>query len=90
MRKLLVASALLVAFSASPGMARDYAWCSRTPVNDGNPQCDFDTVQQCMATVSGQGGDCIQNPRLAFGQMPVGRRARSGGRPNNGWDDRRW
>ena len=63
----LTASALLLAGTA-PSSAREYSWCSRTPSNAGNNECNFTSFQQCQATVSGQGGDCILNPRLAFGQ----------------------
>jgi hypothetical protein len=95
MRKLLAASALLLAFSASPSMARDYSWCARTPINGGNPQCNFSSLRQCQATVSGQGGECVQNPRLAFGQTRNGRRTNSnwqgsGDWNNGGWDGLRW
>jgi hypothetical protein len=87
MRQLLTASALLLAIGATPAMARDYPWCSRTPTNAGNPQCMFTSYGQCLDTVSGQGGDCIQNPGLAYGQVP----GRRGGRaPDNGWRDGGW
>jgi Protein of unknown function (DUF3551) len=82
MRRLLAASALLLAIGATPAMARDYAWCARTPVNGGNPQCLFTSFGQCQATVSGQGGDCIENPRIGFGQ---GRWR--GGRSQDNWQD---
>jgi Protein of unknown function (DUF3551) len=87
MRQLLTASALLLAIGATPAMARDYPWCSRTPTNAGNPQCMFTSYGQCLATVSGQGGDCIQNPGIGYGQVP-GRR--SGRAPDNGWRDGGW
>jgi hypothetical protein len=91
MRRLLAASALLLAIGATPAMARDYAWCARTPVNGGNPQCLFTSFGQCQATVSGQGGDCIENPRIGFGQ---GRGWRGGRSPDNwqdsGWQDNGW
>ncbi len=99
MRTLLAASALLLAIGASPAMARDYPWCMRTSTNGGNPQCIFPSFAACQATISGQGGDCIENPRIGFSQGPV--RGRRGGRSpddgwqndgwnNNGWDNRRW
>jgi hypothetical protein len=102
MRQLLAASTLLLAIGATPAMARDYPWCSRTPTNGGNPQCMFTSYGQCLATVSGQGGDCILNPLIGYGQGRSFRNGRSpdngwrdGGRQNDGWnnggwDDRRW
>ncbi|WP_299813905.1 DUF3551 domain-containing protein [Tardiphaga sp.] len=67
MRSLLIASAALVALSAVPAAAKDYQWCQRSPTTGGNPQCSFTSFRQCQATVSGAGGDCIRNPRLAYG-----------------------
>lgn len=68
MRKLLAASALLLAIGAAPATARDYPWCSKTPDTGGFPQCSFMTFEQCVATVSGLGGDCVQNPAIGYGQ----------------------
>jgi hypothetical protein len=69
MRSLFAATALLVVMgAASPSMARDYPVCQRSVVTGFNPSCSFDTMQQCMATVSGIGGDCIRNPAFAYGR----------------------
>jgi hypothetical protein len=84
MRSLLVLSALLIVASTGPTMARDYAWCARTSSNGFNGDCSFTSFRQCMATVSGQAGDCIANPRLAYGQNRRGNRS---GQPY-GWDNR--
>lgn len=69
MRAFLAASAVVLAFAATPAMARDYPWCSRTSASGFNPSCSFTTYAQCRATVSGQRGDCMLNPILAFGQQ---------------------
>jgi hypothetical protein len=103
MRSLLAATALLVVMGASPSMAREYPICARLAVNNGNPTCDYNTMRQCMATVSGIGGDCIQNPAFAFGQAPqprlrgkaaraaAARSAQEDAWDNGGWDwNRRW
>ena len=94
MRRLLAASALLLAISATPSMARDYPWCARTFVSVGSPECRFTSFRQCQATVSGQSGDCIQNPgMMAYGQSvgPRNRRMQGDyGWNNGGWDNRRW
>lgn len=94
MRYLLATSAVLlgfVAFGSTPGMARDYPWCSRTSATGFNPSCSFTSYNQCMATVSGQAGDCMGNPRMAFDQYNGGPKKRhmNGRRdPDNGWNNR--
>jgi uncharacterized protein DUF3551 len=104
MRKLLAASTLLLAIGAPPATARDYPWCAKIPDNGGFPQCSFTTFEQCVATINGLGGDCVQNPAMGYGQGydqgagPRKRAARKKRYPgvqdngwnNNGWDDRRW
>ncbi|MDB5653528.1 MAG: hypothetical protein JWQ94_1141 [Tardiphaga sp.] len=104
MRSLLAATALLVVMGATPSLARDYPVCSRAADSDFNPSCSFDTMRQCMATVSGIGGDCIRNPGFAYGQAPQprlhGKAARAAARAaaarENDWDNggsdwnRRW
>lgn len=84
MRSVLVASAAIFIASATPSMARDYAWCARTITNPDFGDCSFTSYRQCMATVSGQRGECIANPRLAYGRSNRGRR--------NGdyWNDNGW
>jgi hypothetical protein len=97
MRSILAISAVLVAFSAAPAAARDYPWCARTSSNGFNGDCSFTSFNQCMATVSGQRGECLQNPRFAYGQQTRGRRGqaayRDGGQNdgwNNGWNNNGW
>jgi hypothetical protein len=69
MRSLFALSALLIVATAAPAMARDYPWCARTITNDEFGDCSFTSYQQCMATVSGQAGECTINPRMAPGQV---------------------
>ena len=71
MRSLLAATALLVVMGATPSMARDYPVCQRSVVSGFQPSCTFSNFQQCQATVSGIGGDCIQNPAMAYGRAPA-------------------
>lgn len=66
MRLIFAISALLVVAGTSPSMARDYPFCARTITNPDFGDCSFTSYRQCMATVSGQAGDCIRNPRLAY------------------------
>lgn len=72
-------------------MAREYAFCARTPLTAGNPQCSYFTYGQCLATISGIGGDCIQNPMLAYDQYQGRKTRRSRGYdPVENGRDRRW
>jgi hypothetical protein len=82
MRSLLLASAAILIASSAPSMARDYPWCARTNNNPVFGDCSFTSFRQCMATVSGQYGECISNPRLAYGRQD----RRNGGY----WQDRQW
>jgi Protein of unknown function (DUF3551) len=84
MRSILMASAAILIASCAPSLARDYPWCAKTITNYYG-DCSFTSYQQCMATVSGQRGECIFNPRLAFGQQE--RRPRHRGYANEGWQD---
>jgi Protein of unknown function (DUF3551) len=86
MRSLFALSALLIVASTGPTMARDYPWCARTDSNGFNGDCSFTSYQQCMATVSGQRGECAVNPRLSFDQA----RPRNRGRANRDWQDNGW
>jgi hypothetical protein len=49
------------AWSSAPARAQDYPWCAWYDWTTSN--CGFTTLQQCLATVSGIGGECRPNPR---------------------------
>ena len=87
MRSILLASAAILIASSAPGMARDYAWCARTITNPVFGDCSFTSYRQCMATVSGQRGECIANQRFAYGRQERYRRSDYG--YDNGWNNRR-
>jgi hypothetical protein len=100
MRRIFAASVFLLTMgAATPSMAA-YPWCIAMPGEGGALQCRFTSLPQCNATASGIGGECYQNPALAYGQPPAparnGRRQRYA--PNDdygwdnggGWDNRRW
>ena len=94
MRSILAATALLVvatgfsAIGTTSAEARDYPWCARTSGSGFNPSCSFTSYNQCMATVSGQRGDCIRNPIIAFGEQREPRRkGRAMRNETNGWDN---
>jgi hypothetical protein len=47
--------------TAEPAAAKDYEYC-RQDWASGMRQCGFDTVEQCVAMISGRGGTCTRNP----------------------------
>jgi uncharacterized protein DUF3551 len=50
--------------AAAPVAAREYQYC-REDYSSGMRQCGFDTVEQCVAMISGRGGSCVRNPLLS-------------------------
>jgi hypothetical protein len=67
MRKILLTTATVIAaasaftaFGSSPSQAANAAWCSNTIATMSN-DCAFNTLAQCKAAVSGQGGACVRN-----------------------------
>jgi len=48
----------------------DYPWCAQynSRFGSGALSCYYTSFQQCMATMSGIGGNCIRNPY--YGQGP--------------------
>lgn len=56
-------AAIAASGAAAPASAEvQYPWCAqyRRPVDATN--CGFVNYQQCMATISGVGGICYENP----------------------------
>jgi hypothetical protein len=76
MRAILALSILFNVGSTGASSARDYPWCARTITNEEFGDCSFTSYRQCMATVSGQGGECVANPRTANGRLGGGYNAR--------------
>jgi hypothetical protein len=64
MRIILAALvALIVAGGAERASAAEYPWCAELKDRDGSStNCGFTSFGQCMATVSGVGGFCRENP----------------------------
>ena len=76
-RTLFVLAAGLVALVADvrPSAARQwYPWCAQYYDTSAITECNFMTYQQCRVTVSGIGGNCIQNVRPAPAGPPRDRR----------------
>ncbi len=61
-RPLLMLVLLAGMASASPAQAQNYPWCAQYSGDMGGAMnCGFVSFDQCMATVRGMGGFCIQN-----------------------------
>jgi hypothetical protein len=54
---IVLSAAIFVAVFAAPAMAAQY--CARYA--DGGTNCGFNSLQQCVATVSGTGGFCARS-----------------------------
>jgi hypothetical protein len=54
----LIGTAMLS--NITPSAAREYPWCAFYGPSTHN--CGFTTFEQCLATISGIGGHCAQNP----------------------------
>ena len=68
-------------FASGPARAQNYPWCAYYEMGDdgGGTNCGFVSYQQCMATLSGMGGSCVENNTYV---PPGGRTARAGRRPH--------
>jgi hypothetical protein len=66
MKPVAILGALVLGMMAFPGSgeARTYAWCAYYTWHGNN--CGFSTLSQCRAAVSGVGGYCQPNPRVAY------------------------
>ena len=74
---MLFMGATLLSETASAQSARSYPWCAIYYRMDagGTPSCYFDTRQQCMETISGLGGLCVENQYYHGVAAPTPRRA---------------
>jgi hypothetical protein len=66
--------------AAAPAQAQNYPWCAYYAMGEdgGGTNCGFVSYEQCMATLSGMGGFCIQNNQYRPPAGPSGgHRARS-------------
>ena len=62
-RILLIGVFILAVGMEAPAQAQNYPWCAQYSgrASGGAMNCGFVSFEQCMATVSGIGGFCIQN-----------------------------
>ena len=59
----LVAAVAVVA-SAQPGSAQTRRWCTEGGIGSFTiPTCAYDTQAQCLASASGNGQSCNENPQ---------------------------
>jgi hypothetical protein len=58
---LLALSAALLASPRSGNADNYYPWCARYEDRGMATICSFDNKPQCMASVSGRGGFCLEN-----------------------------
>jgi hypothetical protein len=62
--------AALVCFEKSAA-AQNYPWCAYYDLGEGGAtNCGFATSQQCLAAVSGVGGNCGRNPAYQLAPGP--------------------
>jgi hypothetical protein len=55
--------------------AQSYAWCAKYDMDGkGTPSCYFATREQCMETISGIGGLCVENLDYHGAVVPPSRR----------------
>jgi len=64
MRQLAVVAVLLLAVVVGAPAAHAGAWCAWYDAYTYN--CGFNTFQQCLDTISGQGGYCARNVQAAW------------------------
>ena len=70
MRRIILAVLALGTISvagSSPAAAFDYPYCAQTRYDEFH--CEFTSYNQCLATASGIGANCILNPIIAFAQQ---------------------
>ncbi len=78
MRPILLVFAVALALVSASQQSQAYynnAWCARYYDRGNVLSCAFDTIQQCLVTVRGVGGSCVQNPRLPSPPPSYSRRA---------------
>lgn len=67
MKKILAFSTLAAVLAAAafltptePAAAKEYEFC-RFDYSSGMRTCAFETIEQCVAMISGRGGSCVRN-----------------------------
>jgi hypothetical protein len=73
--RLLPCALAAIALSAATSIGHaqspyDYPWCAELTWTSGATSCYYTSYRQCMETLRGIGGSCIQNPGYR-GSAPV-------------------
>jgi len=80
LQSAVAVATLIAATSATYAQsAYDYPWCALRAGRSGGQSCYFQSYRQCMETLSGIGGTCIESPYYR-GPAPRERQ-----RPRAGW-----
>jgi hypothetical protein len=81
---LAAAAVTAAALSAEVPTARaqsvSYPFCAIYASKGGTPSCHFATREQCLADISGLGGQCVENPSYRPTAAAAAPRRQSGGR----------
>ena len=80
MRHLPFTFGILVAAAAmgGPAQAQNYPWCAQyAGAGGGATNCGFVSYAQCMQTLQGMGGFCVQNTQYVPPAASSARRRRS-------------
>ena len=62
----LLALGAVYTTTATPALARDYAYCAQGRGVGIPGDCSYSTYEQCQASASGRNLSCNINPRVAF------------------------
>jgi hypothetical protein len=86
MRNIVLGAAALAAAAITlpltavrPANAVEYPYCATGTWGSGG--CNYATLEQCRAFISGAGGFCVSNPRYTQGGGDVARTPRTRPRP---------
>jgi hypothetical protein len=73
----LVTVVAALSVSVEPSSAQNRRWCTERGIGSfGFPNCAYDTFQQCLATASGLGLHCTENPYYTPETKAVPRKSR--------------
>jgi hypothetical protein len=65
---------------AEPVAANDYAFCRQD--ESGMRSCGFETMEQCVAMISGRGGTCTRDPYVTQSGQAYAYAPKRHGRPH--------
>jgi Protein of unknown function (DUF3551) len=75
---LLLGVLVATAATGTSARAQNYPWCAQyAGAGGGATNCGFVSYAQCMQTLQGMGGFCVQNTQYVSPAGSAGRRSRS-------------